>query len=166
MDSAYDPAAWHDLFVMTGSAAAALTGLMFVAVSLHLRAIVRDPWRRGAAVSTLIALVTVVLLSGALLVPDQPLPLLGLEIAVIASANPFYTAVAVIRRPLSERGLRTELILGAAVALLAVASGISLAIRAGGGLWLLLPGAAVALTSAVSNAWRLMVGVAEGDPQD
>jgi hypothetical protein len=34
---AYDPQPWHDAYVMLGSAAAALTGLVFVALSIHLR---------------------------------------------------------------------------------------------------------------------------------
>ena len=33
--SAYDAAAWQGFYVMIGGAAAALTGLLFVAMSLH-----------------------------------------------------------------------------------------------------------------------------------
>jgi hypothetical protein len=32
----YNAAAWHDYFMMVGGGAAALTGLVFVAMSLHL----------------------------------------------------------------------------------------------------------------------------------
>lgn len=38
--TAYQPAAWHDLFVTAGGSAAALTGLIFVAVSINLREII------------------------------------------------------------------------------------------------------------------------------
>jgi hypothetical protein len=34
VDISYVPEAWHDFYIMTGGAAAALTGLAFVAVSL------------------------------------------------------------------------------------------------------------------------------------
>jgi len=37
----YSPEQWHDFFVMVGGGAAALTGLVVVAMSLHLDAIVR-----------------------------------------------------------------------------------------------------------------------------
>ena len=38
---------WHDFFLMSGTAAATLVGLLFVAVTLHVQAIVR-PETRGA----------------------------------------------------------------------------------------------------------------------
>jgi len=38
MDAAHDPAAWHDFGVALVSASAALLGLVFVVVSLHLGA--------------------------------------------------------------------------------------------------------------------------------
>lgn len=34
---AYDPETWHDLFIAAAGAAAALSGLIFVAVSINLR---------------------------------------------------------------------------------------------------------------------------------
>ncbi|MGN6429771.1 MAG: hypothetical protein ACTHNB_03440 [Gaiellaceae bacterium] len=43
MGAAYDPAAWHDFGVALVSASAALLGLVFVVVSIHLRAVVDDP---------------------------------------------------------------------------------------------------------------------------
>jgi hypothetical protein len=43
MDAAYDPAAWHDFGVALVSASAALLGLVFVVVSIHLRAVADDP---------------------------------------------------------------------------------------------------------------------------
>jgi hypothetical protein len=50
MDAAYDPAAWRDFGVALVSASAALLGLIFVVVSIHLRAVVDDPvLRRRAA---------------------------------------------------------------------------------------------------------------------
>ena len=38
-----DPSAWHEFFVALAGAAAALTGLLFVAVSLNLRQILAFP---------------------------------------------------------------------------------------------------------------------------
>ena len=163
MQDPYRPEAWHELFVMGGGAAAALMGLIFVAVSLQLRAVVRDPWRRGTAASSVLALMTVVLLSGVMLTPPQPPLALGIEITVISAANPVYSLFGLLHmsRPGGGRALLSELLLGIVVAVLAAASGISVATETGPGLWLLLPGAAVALTTAVFNAWRLMVGIGE-----
>ena len=36
MESTYKPDLWHDLFVMIGTSAGALVGLLFVVMSLHL----------------------------------------------------------------------------------------------------------------------------------
>ena len=167
MENAYQPEAWHDLYLMAGTAAAGLTGLIFVAVSLHLREVLRDPWHRGTAGSSLLALMSVVLISGALLIPSQPLPLLGTEIALIALASPAYSALALAHLPRAKRtAALAEIVVGIAGGFLAIAAGISLAFRAGGGLWLLLPGAAVALGTSVLNAWRLMVDVAEASGAD
>lgn len=164
METAYQPAAWHDLYLMVGTVAGGLTGLIFVAVSLHLREVLRDPWHRGTAGSSLLALMSVVLISGAVLIPGQPLPLLGAEIVVVALVSPAYSARALPHLP-SRRRLPALIEIGTGMAgsLLAIAAGSSLAVHAGGGLWLLLPGAAIALGSSVFNAWRLMVDVAEAD---
>jgi hypothetical protein len=161
MDGAYQPAAWHDLYLMAGGAAAGLTGLIFVAVSLHLREVLGDRWHRGTAGSSLLALMSVVLISGALLIPDQPLALLGAEIALIAAASFAYNAIALAHLPSTNRqGALVQILAGLSGGALAIGSGLSLALRIGGGLWLLVPAAAIALASSVANAWRLMVDVA------
>ena len=55
----YDPRPWHDFYVMAGGAAAGLTGLLFVAMSLHSGAIMRHPLYGGRAVATLVSLLTI-----------------------------------------------------------------------------------------------------------
>ena len=161
MDSAYQPAAWHDFYIMVGGAAAALTGLIFVAVSIHLRPVLRDHWHRGRAGSSLLALMSVVLISGAVLIPGQPLEALGVEVMAIALLSPAFSFLGAIHLPRQQRVAAVlELLVGAISATLAVLGGLSLIARWGGGLWLLLPGAAIALGSSVWNAWRLMVDVA------
>ena len=164
MNAAYQPEAWHDFYLMLGGAGAALTGLIFVAVSLHLRPVLRDPWHRGRAGSSLVALMSTVLIAGAVLVPAQPLAALGIEVALVALMSPAYSTRGMMHLPRSHRLSRTvELVVGLVGAALAVAAGASLIVQVGGGLFLLLPGAAIALGSSVWNAWRLMVDVAADD---
>ena len=79
-----DLAGWHDFYVMTGGAAAALTGLVVVALSLHAKAIMAHPLYRDRAFAAIIALMTQVFLAGAVLVPDQPAVALGVEIGICA----------------------------------------------------------------------------------
>ncbi len=162
MEAAYDPAAWRDLYTFVGGAAAVLTGLIFVAVSLHLRPVVADRWLRGRAESSLLALMTVVLISGAVLVPGQPVPALGVEIGVVVLASPIHSIRGLRHLPRTRRaGPATELTVGLIGSIVGVLAAISLVAHWGGGLWLLLPGGAIALASSVWNAWRLMVDVAE-----
>jgi hypothetical protein len=49
----FRPDQWHDFFVMVGGAAAALTGLVFVALSLNLEIVVRDATHLHRAIGTL-----------------------------------------------------------------------------------------------------------------
>src|SRR5216684_3720661 len=45
----YQPAEWHDYFITVGGGSAALTGLVFVAMTLHLEEITGDPVHRHRA---------------------------------------------------------------------------------------------------------------------
>lgn len=67
---------------MAGGAAAALTGLILVAVSLHLKPILNHPLYRDRSFSSLQGLVTILVISGAVLIP-QPLTVLGIEVVVV-----------------------------------------------------------------------------------
>src|SRR5207253_4894095 len=82
---------WHDFYVMSGGAAAALAGLLFVAMSLHARTVMSNLFYRNRAVGMLTSLTTQLLLSAAVLVPDQPVRLLGAE---VAAASLFWLGVA------------------------------------------------------------------------
>src|SRR5438105_15708386 len=69
---------------MAGGAAAALTGLVVVALSLHAKAIMAHPLYRDRALAAILALMTQVFLSAAVLVPGQPPAALGVEIGIAA----------------------------------------------------------------------------------
>jgi hypothetical protein len=78
--TSYQPADWHDLFVASAGAAAALTGLIFVAVSINLAQILADRKLPTRAAETLSILVGLVLLLVFMLVPGQGRIVLGIEI--------------------------------------------------------------------------------------
>lgn len=80
-----DVSGWHDFYVMAGGAAAALTGLVVVALSLHAKAIMAHPLFRDRAFAAIVALLTQVFLAGAVLVPDQSSLALGLEVGAVAA---------------------------------------------------------------------------------
>ena len=135
----YDPRDWHDFYVMAGSAAAALTGLLFVAMSLHSGAIMRHPLYGGRAVATLISLMTILFISGAVLIPGQSGLAIGIEVGLFAVYHVIATYRQVRRiRPSDFAGLsrrrRFLEITGASIwIVLFVASAVSLIVGAGGG---------------------------------
>src|SRR5258707_14874443 len=68
---------------MVGGAAAALTGLVVVALSLHAKAIMAHPLYRDRAFAAIVALMSQVFLAAAVLVPAQWSGALGIEIGVV-----------------------------------------------------------------------------------
>ena len=165
---AYDPAPWQNFFVMTGGAAAALTGLLFVAMSLHAQAIMGNRFYRNRAVTTLMWLTTQLLLSGAVLIPGQSLTALGAE---VETAAVFFLAVTI--RAILTRGPETgsapmpwtrgivELVGGTTWNVLFNATGVSLLLRAGGGFYLLAAVMFVMFGWNIYVAWVLITEVSE-----
>ena len=69
MDAAFAPAQWSDFFVAETGAAAALAGLVIVAISINLKTIVEGRLLSGRAAETVAMLGCVLILSSLMLVP-------------------------------------------------------------------------------------------------
>jgi hypothetical protein len=74
---------WRDYFVMVGGGAAALTGLVFVAMSLHLSDIAANPAHRHRARTILTALTDVFVRCGLVLMGGQSARAVGVELFVV-----------------------------------------------------------------------------------
>jgi hypothetical protein len=77
---------WHDFYLLVGTAAATLVGLLFLSLSLNIEAITRDASAdlRVLAAQTFTSFLNVVMLAVLFLIPDQVplglgLPLLGIS---------------------------------------------------------------------------------------
>jgi hypothetical protein len=68
--SAYDAGAWHDFFVTAGTAAAALTGLLFVALSIQLDRVLGHPEHRFRARGNFFGLTVVMVMALVVLMPS------------------------------------------------------------------------------------------------
>ncbi|MGW3463655.1 hypothetical protein ACWDE9_30520 [Streptomyces olivaceoviridis] len=86
MSAAYEPAQWSTLFAATTSASAALTGLLFIALSLGPRAILSTAEHRGRARETLGQFLAVLVVTVAVLIPGQPPSALGGELLAVCAA--------------------------------------------------------------------------------
>ena len=61
MQSAYSLELWQNLYIMLGGSTAALTGLLFIAMSLKIDAIVKDPIFRARAWANIFMIVILVI---------------------------------------------------------------------------------------------------------
>jgi hypothetical protein len=94
---------WSNFAVITGSAAGALTGLLFVAVSLNRERIVRHPPLRGQAGQTLVLFMLPLLLSVLLVIPGSPTAALGTGLIVLAAvAAVVLTLIGRGKKPVGE----------------------------------------------------------------
>jgi hypothetical protein len=155
---------WTDFAVATAGAAAGLTGLLFVAVSINLTRILKFPGLPGRAGSTLGLLLTLLVVSLFLLAPSQTDRLVGIEIAVTGStlAALVATVAARSRRPSTgdQPGLPwVKSLIVIAPAILLVVGGVSVAVAAGGGLYWVLAAMVAGFVGAVLNAWVLLVEI-------
>ena len=161
----YRPDEWHDFFVAGSGAAAALTGLLFVALSLHIRYIAANPTHRGLARGSLIGLVQALVISMAALV-RQPASWAGLEFAFIGA---FYLVVVSGYQVLTLRRAHWQvprrswfgMAFGSLLAVIGVVGGINLVTRTGPGLYAVAPIIVIIIVWNLRNAWFLLMGVAD-----
>ena len=162
MDIGQQPGAWHDFFAATSTASAALLGLFFVAISLHMNEVEAHPILRNRARINLQALALLLAACLCVLLPGQSNQWLGLElIAVIAvywtlgAMGVVHTRAALGRLP---GRLWLRLISQNSLGILTVAAGVSLLIRQGPGLYLEAPVVVIGLLAATLNAWNVIYG--------
>lgn len=164
VDAAFDAEPWSDFAAGTAGAAAALAGLLFVAVSINIRTILAHRGISSRAAAALILLVTPVFLSLVLLIPGQPAVALAVELFVLAAVAG--AALGWLSRPgrrTHERPLAswlgTSVVPAAVVGLAPVLAGIGLLTGSLGGLYWLPAAVAVGLLGGLSNAWVLLVEI-------
>jgi hypothetical protein len=77
---------WDNFFIAEAGAAAALAGLLFVAVSINLTRVLQFPQLPTRAAETLIAIVSVLVVSTFALIPEQSARTYGVEITITGLA--------------------------------------------------------------------------------
>lgn len=74
-----DISQWYDFFVMVGGGAAALTGLVFVAMSINLSITAQDATHKNRAVATLTGFAAVFMICAFALIANQTYQWIGVE---------------------------------------------------------------------------------------
>jgi hypothetical protein len=162
---AYDPTAWESLFVAEAGAAAALAGLVFVAVSINLRAIMASPSLPGRALESVALLVGVLSIASIGLVPHESAALLGGLVALVGLL--VWSAPTILEARDARRGhpgqSRAQFIGRRLIMQLAtvpyIIAGLSVVLGAGGGLYWLVPAFLLSFFGAVASAWVLLVEI-------
>src|SRR5579863_8237822 len=80
----YDPEQWNNFFVLVGTGSAALTGLVFVAMSINLKGVAKDATHRYRAINMLSGFTAVFLVSCLALMGHQTHRTLGIEWLVVS----------------------------------------------------------------------------------
>lgn len=157
--------AWRDFFVGELGAAAALAGLLFVAISVNHTRLLELGRIVDRGLEALVMLLLVLGTATLGLVPGQPLRLLGLEIAsgafmayalLVPLQRDYLSAIDPAHRPKSRRMVLLNRV---AIGLFALAGLALLATGDGAGLYLLAPGILLAFTAVGANAWVLLIEI-------
>jgi hypothetical protein len=162
--SGYLATPWADFCVAVVGASAALTGLLFVAVSINLGQILTTDALATRALSTMILFVVPLVVGILTLVPEQPPSALGLELVltgVVAGSG-----LLRINRP-ANRGeheprwswLLVRLGPSVTVSLFLVLAGAGLITGTGGGLYWVAPSIVESFVAGLATVWVLLVEI-------
>ena len=156
---------WHDFFIMVGGAAAVLTGLVFVALSLNLGIVLRDATHRYRAIGTLTNFAGVFVLCAVALMGSQDHVAIGVEWIIVSGLACAVYVYGYVRAR-GAGGSRTTLSLarttmGTAFYVALIAGSIALLAGSSIGLYLAAWAMVVIGAYSVSGAWLLLVAAHE-----
>ncbi|MGD1014659.1 MAG: hypothetical protein ABR963_09770 [Acidimicrobiales bacterium] len=155
----FRPGQWTDFFLLVGTGAVTLTGLVFVAMSLNLKEMAVDATHRNRAINTLTGLALVFMRCALVLMGAQNHQSIGAELFVVSGVSAAVFIKGYARALKMGNGLRLSRIIGGT--LVHVAEMIGAAIFFFGHL----PGLYIAAVAIVANtcymitaAWLLVMG--------
>ena len=159
---------WHDFYLMTGTAAVTLAGLLFVALSLHLDRLVERNHEHllGLSRATLASFVVVLVASLMMLVPGMGARLVGMMLAILGAVG-CVTLAKFMRsaRHHPEGGfsltqLRRRTLIPLVGYLMIVLSGAGLLLGIPEMLYQMIAACCMLLGNAVGTSWELLVRIA------
>jgi len=156
---------WSDFFLGELGAAAALAGLLFVAVSVNQQRILALGRMADRGLEALVMLFLVLVVASLPLIPGQPLRLFGAETFLIGTAAlgalvPLQRGyLCALERAYRQRSLQMVRVNRGALSLIAL-SGLLILLRGDGiGLYLLAAGILLTFIAVGANAWVLLIEI-------
>ena len=161
------PDQWSNFFIMVGGGAAALAGLIFVAMSINPKTIICNTTHKNRAINMLSGFTSIFMACCFALVGKQHLGALGFEWLVlwlIATAIFIRGYVMAIRSRTSSVGLTAPRLAGGTLCYLAeVIGAVFLILGNGVGLEIAAIAIIVLFGFLISGAWLLMIGIYEDE---
>ncbi len=155
----FRPGQWTDFFLLVGTGAVTLTGLVFVAMSLNLKLIAIDATHRYRAINTLTGLALVFMRCALVLMGAQNHYSIGAELFVVSSVSAAIFVKGYTKAIRMSNGLRLSRIVGGSLVHSVEMIGASLLVLG------YLPGLYIAALAMVTNtcymitaAWLLVIG--------
>ncbi len=156
---------WADFFVAELGAAAALTGLVIVAISINVTRILAHPLLPGRAAETLVAPTGVLVAASYALVPHQPDWLFAAELAFTGALMWLIPTVLQIQAARSgeingrPRFILPRFVLAQFSSLPFLVTAVLVYLGHPGAMYWVVPGVVVSLIATVINAWVLLVEI-------
>jgi modulator of FtsH protease len=156
----YKPELWNSFFTMVGGGVAALTGLIFVALSLNVSEMTNDATHKYRSINTLAGLAAVFVRCGLVLMAGQSHRAVGIELFVVASAGAisflygFRQAFKFDAHPSKQR-----LATGSCLYLAELAGALVLTFGSIAGLYVAAVAVLLNVAFMISAGWLLVVGV-------
>jgi hypothetical protein len=108
----FRPDQWSDFFVLTGTGAVTLTGLVFVAMSLNLDVIAVNATHRYRAINTLTGLALIFMRSALVLMGAQDHRSVGVELFIVCGLSYVIFGRGYLRALRTGNGLRLTRVVG------------------------------------------------------
>ena len=160
----YDASIWRDYFVMVGGGAAALTGLVFVAMTLHLDDIVGHPVHRHRARTILTGLTAVFIRCGLVLMGGQSRQAVAVElIAVLVVVEVILYRSTMDAFRAADRQALLRAVGSFATLVLEQLGAVAFFAGASWGLYVVGLGMMSSFVFMVTGAWLLLVGVGKSE---
>lgn len=156
---------WQNFFVMVGGGAAALAGLVFIAMSINLPIITRDATHKNRAVATMTGFTAVFMICALALIGNQNYQWIGVEWLVVSLVPTItYIRVYIRARKVGKSSVGLSIgrfIAGTACYIAQIIGSVLLISGHVAGLYLASVAMVLSFAFFISGAWLLIIGVYE-----